>query len=146
MSKFNFERVKNNIEQMKRELPEILANDALRYFNDSFKKQGWEGQPWKIPQRKIAGTKAWKYPIKGAAARRTRATLVQSGDLRRTVATSLRVKTFNLIRFEVRLPYAERHNEGLSGMPKRKFMGDSKELRNLQRRKILAAIRQIWQA
>lgn len=149
MSKFNFDRVQRNIEQLKRELPIVLANDAQRFFNQSFVKQGWEGHNWQTPKRKIPGTNEYKYPKKGANARHTRATLVGTGRLRRTVAGSLVSKTFQSIKFVVNLPYAAVHNEGLpikgGKMPQRKFMGDSETLRKLQREKINKAVKVVWQ-
>jgi phage gpG-like protein len=149
MSKFNFDKVQRNIEKLKRDLPIVLANDAQRFFNSSFVKQGWDGVNWITPQRKIAGTNAYKYPKKGANARHTRATLVGSGKLRRTVAQSLVSKTFQSIKFIVNLPYAAVHNEGLpikgGRMPQRKFMGDSETLRKLQREKINKAVKSVWQ-
>lgn len=151
MSKWGFDKVLRNIEEMKRDLPKVLANDALRYFNDTFVKSEWDGVKWQTPQRKIAGTKAYKYPKKGANARHTRATLVKSGRLRRDVRSSLKLATFDKIRFEVRLPYAAVHNYGLKmkngrNMPTRKFMGQSKALSVLQKQKINLAIKKIWQA
>jgi phage gpG-like protein len=151
MSKLNFDKVIKKFDKLKQDLPKVLANDAVRYFNQSFVKGGWDGQSWKVPDRKIPGTYAYKYPKKGASRRHTRATLVESGALRRAVATSVKRVSFSSIKFMVALPYAAIHNEGLQmkyggRMPKRKFMGDSPQLRNLQRRKIKNAIQAIWQA
>lgn len=147
-TKFKFDKVLANVNQLKQELPRVLANDAVRYFNDSFRQQGWDGQRWQTPKRKIPGTYEYEYPKKNAKTRRSRAILVQSGRLRRAVATSVRVVSFQLIRFVVDLPYAAIHNQGgpIKGgvMPQRKFMGDSKTLRNLQRAKIKAALDKIW--
>lgn len=154
-TKFNFERVLKNIEETKRNLPKVLGNDAQLFFNASFKNQGWDGVAWKAPQRKIEGTNEFKYPIKGAARRRSRAILVGSGDLRRRVATSMRPVensgSTQIIRWVVDLPYAAIHNYGLKmarggNMPMRKFMGDSKKLRTLQMSKIKKAIEKIWRA
>ena len=58
MSKFNFLRVIENIREVKRVLPPILANDAKRFFLDSFRNGGWDGVEWKTPERKIPGTNA----------------------------------------------------------------------------------------
>ena len=148
-SRFNFIRVIQNIREVKRVLPPILANDAKRYFLDSFRKSGWDSVPWKTPERKIPGTGAYKYPKKGADARHTRATLVQSGRLRRAVADSTREVDFNQIRFVVDLPYAAVHNYGgdlkHGKMPQRKYMGDSPILRLQQIEKIKKVVDRIWQ-
>jgi phage gpG-like protein len=151
MSQFKLDIILQKFNRLKQELPRVLANDALRYFNQSFVKQGWDGESWKLPQRKIPGTYAYKYPKKNAARRRTRNTLVESGNLRRKVATSLVRQSFASTKFVVALPYASIHNYGEAmryggNMPKRKFMGDSPTLRNLQKRKIKIAIKSIWQA
>jgi phage gpG-like protein len=153
-SKFNFERIQRNVAQMKRELPRVLANDTQKFFAASWDKQGWDNngvERWKDPQRKIAGTPAYKYPKKGADARHTRATMVQSGRLRRAVGSSIRSVSFDKIRFVVDVPYAAVHNYGLpmkngKPMPQRKFIGDSKNLRILQLKKIKQVIDKIWQA
>lgn len=142
--KFDFSRVKKNMERLKVELPVILANQAQNYFVDSWSKQGWEGKTWKTPQRKIPGTNAYKYPKDKGLGRRTRATLVQTGRMRRAVGMSIRAKSFEQIRLVVDLPYAKRHNEGLDGMPKRQFMAQSARLEKLQKEKIVSYIDQIW--
>lgn len=154
-------------DKLKRELPKKVAARCVSYFLESFRKQGWKDntfQSWK--SRKVAGKKG-----------KNRNLLVKSGRLRRAVNTGLaKVVSWNLIRFEIDLPYAAIHNEGFDGtenvkshkrriktkvkvsslrtshrttvratvgetqveahtrhmkMPKRKYMGDSKELRRI---------------
>lgn len=150
MSKFNFDRVLTNFKQLEQELPKELANTTQKFFNNAFRQQGWDGKTWQTPQRRIPGTNAYKYPKSKGLGRRTRATLVKSGALRRAVATSLRVATFKKVRFEVDLPYAKVHNEGLQvrnfKMPERKFMGDSPTLRKLQLNVIKKVTNTIWRA
>lgn len=152
MSKFGFDRVLRNIEQLKRELPPVLANTTQNYFNEAFKTESWDGVKWETPQRKIAGTRAWKYPKKNAQTRRSRAILVQSSKLRRTVATSKRSETWDRTIFRIDptlVPYAAAHNEGLplrhGKMPQRRFIGDSQRLRKLQISKINQVVSKIWQ-
>jgi hypothetical protein len=148
---------------MKEVLPVQLANQAQNYFVASWKQQGWDGKVWETPQRKIEGTNAWKYPLPGnrmtgknfryksrsnvGLARRTRATLVQTGALRQATANSIRSAVFgvNGIRLVVDLPYAKRHNDG-EDMPQRKFMGDSPILRAKQIIKIKQFTDKVWQA
>lgn len=152
---FELDKVIARMEQVKRDLPKALANDAQRFFNERFVKQDWDGVPWQTPKRKIPGTKEWKYPIKGAEARRSRAILTgrgisRTGHLRRNVADSLETISFNEIRFNVKSPYAAIHNYGLKmarggTMPKRQFMGDSKILRQKLQKKIETAVNKIWQ-
>lgn len=185
MSKFNFKTVQRNFLQMKRDLPKVIANDALRFFLDSFTKQGWDD----------GGLKKWKKRKVNKG--KNRAILVKSGRLRRDVRRSQTSATFNLIKFVVDNPYAHVHNNGYNGpvaaherrsylkskvsenlglrrsksgklverrrtatifvqgasrtvkahtrnVPMRRFMGDSKTLRKLQREKIKIAMRKIW--
>lgn len=143
-SKFNFGRVIENLKKVKNDLPRVLAADTKKYFVDSFNKQEWEGQKWKEPKRKEKT---------GGSSRNQSATLVQSGRLRRAVINSLQSATFENISFKVvDVKYAKVHNEGLHAgrgagfdMPKRTFMGDTKELRKIQRNKIKQYIDNIWQ-
>lgn len=140
MSRFRFDIIKTEFSQLKRELPVLIGNDAQRFFVDSFKKQGWTDggfQKWKTPQRRIPGTPAYKYPKNKDKGRKTRATLIgKSGGtkqgahahLRQSVNNSVKKASWDQILFSVPQPYAKRHNDGLKGMPKRKFMGNSKEL------------------
>ena len=79
-----------------------------------------------------------------------------TGTLRRAVGTSVRVKTWDLIKLVVGdtmvtmgkkkgfLAYAARHNEGLDGMPKRQFMGDHPELTKKQRAIITKFFDKVW--
>lgn len=143
--KFKFDQLKKNIEQMKRELPVILANDAQNFFVGTFDKQGWDGQAWEEPQRKIPGTAAYKYPKFKDLGRRTRATLVKTGRLRRAVSMSIRSQTFTSVRLTVDLPYAARNNEGLDGTPKREFMGRSPILLEQHKAKIKTYMSRLWE-
>ena len=127
------------LQSVQSSLPTVLANEGTRFFVSSFDKEGWDGKSWKVPQRKIPGTPAYKYPKNKGLGRRTRQTLVKSGKLRRAVNSSVKQKTFKKIVWNVDLPYAARHNEGLNGMPQRRFMGESKTLNAIFKRKIIQA-------
>lgn len=146
-TKFHFDRVLDNISKMKKELPVVLANQAQNFFLSSFRKQGWEDnavEPWKVPNRRIPGTKEYKYPKKKGLGRRTQATLIKTGRLRREVNTSIRSKTFEKVHLVVDTPYAARHNEGQDGMPKRQYMGQSRVLATKQIETINYHISRIW--
>jgi phage gpG-like protein len=143
-NKFNFDRVVKNMDRVKRTLPPVLANQAKNEFVDSFAQQGFEGRPWKPVQR--TGKKG--------SQRNNSAILVQSGRLRRAVANSVKQISWEHINLSIdpgEVPYAAVHNEGLRAgrgagfmMPKRKFMGDSEQLRVKQRSKIAEYIDKIW--
>ena len=132
------------MERVKRDLPIKLANDTKNFFLSSWSKQGFDGKGWQTPKRMING--------KGAA--KTRAILVGSGRLRRDVANSLKQANFDKIIFRVENPYAQIHNEGGQGkafgkytfkMPKRQFIGQTKELTNMQFNLIKKQAGAIWQ-
>lgn len=147
-TKFKFEALKARITKMKEVLPVQLANQAQTFFVSSWSAQGWDGAGWKTPLRRIEGTPEWKYPKKKDLGRRTRATLVKTGRLRRAVSNSIRSQVFgqNGIRLVVDLPYADVHNSGEGHMPQRKFMGDSPILRTKQIAKIKQFTDNVWQA
>jgi len=180
LSKLKLDEALARFEQVKKTLPEVLANDTQRFFTASFRKEGWDD----------GGLKAWA-PRKNPSSKDSgRKLLVKTGRLRRAVANSVRGVAWGLIKFVVDVPYSFVHNEGgtftrkqhtrgkyssrdveHTGIfrgtktkqktnkrvgeitvkandatyPQRKFMGDSKTLRNLQRKKINLALSSIWQ-
>ena len=143
-NQFGTDKILKNIDQLKGELPVVLANQAQNYFTNSWRQQGWDGEDWKEPNRRIPGTPEYKYPKKKGLGRRTRATLVQTGRLRRAVSNSIRKATFEKVQLVVAVPYAKYHNEGEGHMPKRQFMGDSPLLRRKQITTIRQQVDKIW--
>lgn len=105
-NKFEFKRVLQNVERLKKTLPNLLANQAQNFFVESFKKQGWDD----------GGFKAWEKRKDTGKKSQGRSILVKSGKLRRAVGQSIRVKSFDKIQLVVALPYASVHNEGYNGM------------------------------
>ncbi len=145
-NKFNLDRVAANVEKLKTELPRLLMNQAQTFFANTFQSQAWDGQAWKVPNRRMPGTKEYKYPMNKGLSRRTKPTLVSSGILRRAVSMSARgYQPGGRMILTVDLPYAARHNEGLDGMPKRPFMGDSPLLRDKQKELINQQIAKVWE-
>lgn len=145
-SKFKFGQLKTRIQILKYDLPELLANDARKYFLKSFINQAWEGVPWQEVNRRIPGTPEYKYPKKKDLGRHTRPILIGKGatKLRRAVANSIKVNVFPKVRLVVDLPYADVHNQGLGRMPQRKFMGDSEGLRKIHRARIKKTMDKLW--
>lgn len=136
MSKFAFDKILTKFEKAKSVIPQELGKDATKFFNDSFAKQGWTND----------GFQAWKARKRNISPRdQGRAILVDSGALKRAVATSLKSATFEQIRFEVNLPYAQYVNEGTPKMPQRQFIGDSIMLRKELQAKIEKITDAIWQ-
>lgn len=115
-----------------------IAMANKNYFLQSWKRQGWGGDHWQQVQRRIPGTKSYKYPKTRDLRRRTREILVGKGSLRRAVNASIKSITPNRVKFIVDLPYAAIHNEGLKMrngkmMPKRQYMGLNNETDRLNK-------------
>lgn len=135
--KFNFSRVLQNMSKLKNDLPVLLANETQNFFASSWKNSGFtDNTLTKWDKRKKETKKSTGKQI-----------MVSTGKLRRAVQNSIREKSWQKIKLVIdgsSIPYAKRHNEGLDGMPQRQFMGDSKELKKLQRKTISKAIDKIW--
>lgn len=120
------------LRQQMRKLPRLLGNEVVRHTLDNFKLQGFkqsEGfvqrwQPRKPSRRRERGR---------------RAILVKSGALRRSVRVVSVSPTSALV--ASRLPYSKRHNDGLKGMPQRKFLGNSRALRQRLKKLIQETLR-----
>lgn len=116
----SLDTVRQKLAQSQRELLVLLPNQAQNYFLSSFKKQGFDGQPWKQVQRRDPDTNAYKYPKKKGLRRRTSPILVgagyriRGGTLRRAVSNMARTTQTrgNGFRMIIDLPYAKIHNEG----------------------------------
>lgn len=146
-SKFEFGKVINNFDQVKRTLPPVLANQAQNFFVEGFRKQGFTDRSfkqWEQVKRRIPGTFEYKYPKKKQLSRRTSPILVRTGKLKRAVANSIRSQTFDRVQLIVSVPYAEYHNEGTDKIPQRRIMGDSFVLRSMQVKKITTFVGQIF--
>lgn len=132
---FNFKKKIAEIEKKKRTLPKQVGNIAKNHFLDSFKKQGFVDNsldPWAA--RKTKDKSDRRNPNS------RRALLVKTGQLRR----SIRVGRASWDRIEVGsfgIKYAARHNQGLAGMPKRQFIGESGQMNRKIREKIRSEIK-----
>lgn len=145
-NKFGLGRVKANIIKMKSELPRILANKSQNFFVEAFDKQGWEGESWKVPNRRIEGTKEYKYPKLKGLSRRVKPTLTMTGRLRRKTSSSVRTVSFQLVRLVNDVPYAKFHNDGTDKLPKRTFMKHSPTLERIQRQAITNYVDRLWRS
>ena len=122
---FNFPQKMREIKRLKENLPRIIANESLNFFLEGFRKGGGQTDAGRWPARK-----------RTAKRNRGRALLVDTGALRRDVR--IRRTSFKSIVIGTQsIVYARRHNEGLKGMPKREFLGDSKKLNRLNKKTIL---------
>ena len=147
MEKFNFQELIKDVEQLKKELPVLLANQAQVYFTQSFSNQGWDGHPWQEVQRRIPDTPAYKYPRYKGLSRRTTPILIRTGNLRRAVSNSVRTGyvSFDEIKLVVPILYASYNNNGTEHNPERRFIGDSPVLRNKQIELIKQEIAKVFQ-
>ena len=135
-NKFHTGQIIANSQKLKHDLPILIANQAQRFFENSFQIQGWDDSSvknWKEVNRRIGGTTEYKYPKTKGLSRQTSPILVRTGKLRRAVSNMIRSKTFESIKLVCAIPYASYHNDGTDKIPKRQFMGDSKDLRKAQR-------------
>lgn len=160
---FHFDKVLKQMEQVKKDLPPILASQAENYFVGSWKKQGFNNEQWKEVKRREGpgtdqggekGTTEWRYPKMYGLARRTNPILVgggrikgtAGGALRRAVGNSIRSATFDSVKLIVDLPYAYAINNGddTIKMPKRQYMGQTSELTEMQQKKVNNFVDKIW--
>ena len=153
MNRFNLQQVKANLERTKRELPMKLSAQAENHFAEAFTKGGLDENKWKEVNRRIDGTKEYKYKPKGISlsANRSNPILVGTGTLRRKVAKSAVERTFQRIRLAVDLPYAAIHNEGgkagrnhATTIPARPFMKQTSTLTSMQTELIREYMDKIW--
>lgn len=141
-SPWNLDEVEKRLHQTKEVLPAEIANVSQSYFESSWRKQGYDGKKWKEVQRRIPGTKAYKYPKTKGLGRKTRAILVRSGRLRRSF--HVLSKRWDNITIANSAPYARYNNEGGKNLPQRQFMGQTNELGQKQIRIINKAFDDIW--
>ncbi|MCW3128210.1 MAG: phage virion morphosis protein [Bacteroidetes bacterium] len=144
-TKFAFDKVIQNMERVKRELPVVLADMARKHINENFDKQSFDGKPW--APLKQSGKKTGK--------RNNSPMLVQSGRLKRAAVNSVKIVSWDRIVFSLdpgEAPYAAVHNQGLKAgrgtgfmMPRRQFIGDDEALKAEQRNTITGYINKIWE-
>jgi phage gpG-like protein len=87
-----------------------VGNTAKVFFVDSFRKQGWDDQSvqhWKARKRKSYNTKSGK-----KVDDTTRAILVKTGDLRRSIKRNPANRAALSIKISTDLDYAKIHNDG----------------------------------
>jgi len=93
-------RFEQKMREATRRLPRRLAAEMLRYTDQRFREQGWDGKPWR--QRKP-----------GAKNNTGRALLMNRGRLRRSVRIT-RITDTEIVQGSD-VPYARIHNEGFNG-------------------------------
>jgi phage virion morphogenesis protein len=151
-----FGQLRKRIDAALRRLPRQAGVLAVNHFQDNFRRQGFDGKPWKEVKRRLPtggrtnrrGTATRLTYRRGAG--RTRGILIQTGRLRRSIRITK--TTADSVTVGTDTPYAAVHNEGLragrgSGfqMPKRQFIGTDRklkqELEDLVKKQITAAFK-----
>ena len=141
----SFTEVAEKIEATKRVLPKIIANQAQNYFVKSWDLQGFDGRKWKEVKRRIEDEDAYKYPKEKGLSRRTRPILIgETGSLRRKTANSVAVASWPIVKLIVDLPYAAAQNEGNQHLPKRQYIGQTRELTKMQNETIDKYFEKVW--
>ena len=108
--------VNSKVKNLRRDIPQGTSTLAVGWFRESFRRQGFTD----------TGFRRWKKRKPSAKRNKGRAILTDTGRLKRSIRKE-RV-TLRQTRIVSKLPYSARHNEGLDGMPERKFMGESQKL------------------
>ena len=116
-NKFNLKGIEKKARTTLENAMVEIGNSAKSFFVENFRKQGFDDK----------NVEKWQ-PRKKADKRAGRAILVKTGDLRRSIIRNPANRAALSIKISTDLVYAARHNNGLKGMPKRQFMGDSYNL------------------
>jgi phage gpG-like protein len=125
MSKFKFREKAMKFRSKKSAILEKMANNAVTYFKvDTFDKRSFDGVPW-APNKEQDG----------------RQQLVRTGRMRQSITILSRTSDSVVVGSSV--PYAKYHNEGTKHLPKRQFIGSSKELEEMNNRYLLTEINRI---
>jgi len=129
--KFDLGRKSKKFRQLKKEAPKVIAENSLNHYLEGFRKGGGQTNDSKSGWRKRKPT---------AKRDAGRAILVDTGALRRDLQV-ISAKEGKIILGTRRIPYARRHNEGITDrlgrkMPQREFIGHSREL-NKENMKLL---------
>ncbi|MDH4127163.1 MAG: hypothetical protein OEV44_00305 [Spirochaetota bacterium] len=129
---FELNKSKQKFDAVKLTAPKIIANNSLNWFLEGFRKGGYKTD---------ASKNGWqtRKPRKNESGNQ-RATLIKTGALRRDFQI-IKAEFGKIILGTKNIPYAVRHNEGITDrlgrkMPKREFAGQSKEL-NIENEKLL---------
>lgn len=102
---FDLRKAEEHFKRVLMYAPGMLGNEAVNFFTNSFRQQGWLGNSFqKWPSRKVS---KWGKADK----RKGRAILVDSGRLRRSIRIVSNSR--GIVRIGTDVPYAKAHNEGM---------------------------------
>lgn len=133
---FDFKKKAKQFQRKKKDLPLILGNMAKNHFLKSFKDGGFTD----------ASFNAWeKRKTRNSSDRRTRerrALLVDTGAMRRSIR--VRQASWSRIVVASTMSYAKYHNDPEEASVHRKFIGESKVLRQKHLARIRREIKPIF--
>jgi len=98
---FNLRKVEAHFKRALQYLPGMLGNEAVNFFTDSFRSQGWLGNRFELWKKRRSK--------KGVG----RSILIKSGRLKR--ATRITSNSGGVVKIGNDTPYARAHNEGFRG-------------------------------
>lgn len=116
---------KRDWDTLKRDIPILIANNSKNHFLNGFRRGAMAGGGFTDASRT-----GWLKRKKETKLSRRKSILVKTGHLRQFIMSQgILEKAWPRVVIGTRgIVYAARHNEGLAGMPKREFIGDSKIL------------------
>lgn len=126
--KFNFEKKIKDFQKFERTVPKRIGNIALNHFleswdNEAFSDGSKGSDPWAKRKKDPKGKRRGILIGKGTG--------ILKGSMKKQPGATFKKIAVGSYGIE----YASRHNRGLSGMPKRQFVGKSKildrKIRNL---------------
>ena len=134
---FDFNKKQMEFIEFQINAPEVIAENSKNWFLEGFRKGGGQTDDslsgWS-PRNSRNKTIKRNAESKGKKESR----LILEGDLWNDIKVI--VSTWSKIEIGTsNIKYADRHNEGLKGMPKREFIGDSEKM-NESNKKILAGL------
>lgn len=145
---FEFHKSIRKMRHIKPMLPRLLGNDAKNFFLASYNKGGFTDvtfEPWtpRWKRLKKRTSRNGKLYTPHSTTARERATLVGAGHLKDSVDV-LRADFNHTVIGTRGVEYAAAHNDGLGKMPKRKFIGDSRQLTRKLKKRIENELRAVF--
>lgn len=131
---FEFDKTLANYKRFQETAPKIIAEQSKNHFLEGFRKGGGQTD---------ASKSGWEPRKKTAKRNEGRGILIDTGALRRSIRV-IKASFKEIIISTERVKYAERHNEGLKGMPQREFMGDSKDLNRKNKNSLVNLLKRVF--
>jgi phage gpG-like protein len=116
--------LESEVKKLDKNMPRLLGTEAVKDVKSNFDKQGYEGQKWRSRSAKTNEQYDRRGNYKGSVFNSSNPILKQTGNLYDSIeykVTENQVEVGSFLSHII--PYAKRHNEGLKGMPQRKFIG-----------------------